>query len=708
MASANKKRPGAQAGAGARVIPTRSGSPAPASPVAAETRSHRPAASSDFNFARWLRHPAVLAGLLMALMLAAYLPGLRGGFIWDDDAYVTKNPMLTDANGLREIWLSAHVQSQYFPLVYTTFRFERDLWGLNPLGFHLVNVLLHGINAVLVWLVLRRLQIPGSWLAAAIFALHPVQVETVAWITELKSIESLFFCLLAVLAWMQFIDTAGPQRWRFYALALAAYLAALFAKTTACTLPAALVLVLWLRGQRFVPARAAQIFPFVLIGGGMGLVTVWWEKHLGNWNESFGLAFTLTERMLIAGRALWFYAGKLLWPVNLTFSYPRWNINAADAVQYIPVAGCFAVAAGLWIWRAKLGRGVIAGIVFFVAALSPLLGFVTEYTFHYSFVADHYQYNASIGLIAIFAALLWRWMGKTRGWLPISGGLLLVLGCLTCRQCGAYRNSETLWRDTIAKNPDSWMAHHNLGIELFEQGRIDDALAQYQAAVALHPDGDLEQSDLGAALLAKNLYSEAIVHLEKALTINPKLQPAENNLALACSGIGEYDQAVVHYREALQIEPNALGTLLNLGSVLKGLGRLDEAAQCYRDAAKRFPSEVEPLRRLGGVLWDNGQLGPAIDVYHQALQLSPKNTQLWLDLGNAYFVRTNYAGAADSFRQALQNDPDNAGLHYNLGVVLGLQGDPTGERDELNQALRLKPDYPEARQQLLLLRPGRD
>jgi hypothetical protein len=193
-----------------------------------------------------------------------------------------------------------------------------------------VNILFHGLNAVLVWMVLCRLQVPAAWLAAAIFALHPVQVETVAWVAELKNAESLCFYLLALLTWMKFVDPVGPRQWRFYVLALVAYLLALLAKTTACTLPVAMVLVLWLRGERFAWPWAAQILPFLIMGVGMGLVTVWWEKHLGDYTESFGLSFGFMQRLLIASRALWFYAGKLIWPAHLTFSYPQWQINTAD------------------------------------------------------------------------------------------------------------------------------------------------------------------------------------------------------------------------------------------------------------------------------------------------------------------------------------------------------------------------------------------
>lgn len=671
--------------------------------TATECTERRRASGSDSTNDGWMRYPVVLAGLLVLLSVVVYLPALRCGFIWDDDLYVTQNSMLTDANGLQEIWFSTHTQSQYFPLVYTTLRFERELWGLNPMGFHLVNILLHGLNAVLVWMILLRLQVPGAWLAAAIFALHPVEVETVAWVAELKNVESLLFYLLALLAWIKFIEPAEQRRWSFYLLALASYVFALFAKTTACTLPAAMVLVLWLRGLPINRARIVQILPFVGIGLGMGLLTVWWEKHLGDYKEGFDVAFNFVQRLLIAARALWFYAGKLIWPANLTIIYPLWRINTASLVQYIPVAGCAAAGIALWIWRERIGRGVIAGVIFFVAALSPLLGFIVEGSFHYTYVADHYQYNASIGLIAIFAACMSRWLAPSRIWLPFQAALLLLLGVLTWRQCAPYHDLESLWRDTLAKNPDSWMAHHNLGVVLFECGQLDEAMEQYQAAVALYPNGDAEQSDLGTAWLEMGNYPEAIQHLESAVAINPKLFQAQNSLGLAYSKTGDYDRAVAHYREALQLDPNALGVLMNLGSVLKRQGKLDDAIETYRVAVKRFPTELEPSRRLASVLYQKGEFAEAIEVCRQGLQLASNDTELWLALGNSYLAQTNYVAAGDSYQKVLQMEPDNAGVHYNMGIVLGLQGKPDAERRELSESLRLDPNFSPAKQELLLL-----
>ena len=291
---------------------------------------------------------ALLALLLVAAVILAYQPAWNAGFIWDDDEYVTHNPLLTAPDGLRRIWFSTDSPSQYFPLVYTNFRAQHALWAFDARGYHWVNIVLHAINALLVWRLLARLAIPGAWLAAVVFALHPLQVESVAWITELKNVQSLFFSLLTVLLWLRFVEqsekttdnrtTTAPTasahslpatRYSLlftYAAALACHALALFSKTTACTLPAALVLVLWIRRRPLDLRRWLQIVPFVLLGLVMGLVSVWWERHQqGTVGDEF--SYGAIDRLLIAARALSFYFGKFLWPDNLTFSYPLWTID---------------------------------------------------------------------------------------------------------------------------------------------------------------------------------------------------------------------------------------------------------------------------------------------------------------------------------------------------------------------------------------------
>jgi len=305
--------------------------------------------------------------LIVAMTMAAYFPALNAGFIWDDDRYVTNNPLLTAPDGLRRIWFSLDSPSQYFPLTYTSFRIERALWGLRPFGYHLTNLLLHIANALLVWRLLARLNVPGALLAAGIFALHPVQVESVAWITERKNLLMGFFFLLALIAWIAFVDERTRQRRRFYTLALVFYGLALFSKATACTLPAALVLILWLQEKPVNRERLIQISPFVLLGLLMGLLVRWWERyHQGTYGAEFAIG--LRERLVIASHAVWFYASKLIWPSKLTFTYPRWPVASNDPLAYGWLVGLIGIFAVIFFARRIVGRGPEVAVAFFIAS----------------------------------------------------------------------------------------------------------------------------------------------------------------------------------------------------------------------------------------------------------------------------------------------------------------------------------------------------
>src|SRR6476646_10446630 len=387
----------------------------------------------------------ILALLLVVTTILAYQPAWHGGFIWDDDAYITNNELLTAPDGLRRIWFSLDSPSQYFPLVYTMFRVERGWWRLSPTGYHFVNILLHIANALILWSLLVRLRVPGAWLASAIFALHPVQVESVAWITERKNVLMGFFFLLTIRAWIEFVDKQTKRRWFFYVLALLLYALALFSKTTACTLPAALLLILWLQGRRINQRQLVQLFPFVVLALGMGLLTVWWERyHQGTHGPLF--AISPPERLLIASRAIWFYLGKLFWPSNLTFIYPRWHIVPSNLLNYAPFLAIAGLGAAIFFARRYVGRSLEVAALFFVATLSPVLGVIMLYTFRYTFVADHYQYLACIGPVALVSAgvvSLAHIFRPHRG-LILSAAAFVVatLGVLTWRQSAMYGNIE--------------------------------------------------------------------------------------------------------------------------------------------------------------------------------------------------------------------------------------------------------------------------
>ena len=581
----------------------------------------------------------IFALVLAAVTILTYRPAWNGGFLWDDDVYVTNNELLTAPDGLRRIWFSLDSPSQYFPLVYTTFRFEHALWGLNPFGYHWVNLLLHVANALLVWRVLACLKIPGAWLAGAIFALHPVQVESVAWITERKNVLMGFFFLLTLLAWIAFVDERTKQPWRFYLLALVLNVLALSAKTTACTLPSALLLILWSQKKPINWQRALQIVPFFLLGLGVGLVTIWWERYHQGTGRALFPFLTPIERVLVASRAVWFYLGKLIWPSNLTFIYPRWNIAPTHPLDYSWLLATVGLCAVIYFARRYVGRSVEIAAVFFVATLSPVLGFIMLYTFRYTFVADHYQYLACIGPIALASAGVTSLANAFRRsrLFVLSAAVCIVatLAVLTWRQSAMYGDIEALWRTTLERNPSCWMAHNNLGIVLFQKGETDDAIAHYRTTLKLQPDFWDAAYNLGSALLQKGEVDEAIVHCSKAVRIAPNDPDAQVALGNALAGKERIDDAIVHYEKALAIRPDYFIAHYTLSHALLQKGEIDAAIVHCRAALLIQPKNADAHTSLAIALDERGQTAEAIMHYRKAVEIAPRslsaaNNLAWL------------------------------------------------------------------------------
>jgi tetratricopeptide (TPR) repeat protein len=582
-----------------------------------------------------------------------------------------ENKLLTEPDGLYRIWFTADSPSQYFPLVYTTFRFEHKLWGLNPLGFHIVNLLLHIANSLLLWLLLFRLGIPAAWLAAAIFALHPVQVESAAWITERKNVLMTFFLFLSLLTWFRFIE--GPRqsgrRWGVYVLSLLLYSFALFSKTTACTLPAALVLILWFKRIRLDKRRWLEIVPYVLLGLAMSSITMWWEyiRYIGGTT----LKLNWPERVLLASRALWFYLGKLVWPANLTFSYPKWNISAADPYQYIWLLAWLAAALCMWRWRERIGRGFIAAIVFFAVTLLPMLGFFSLYTFRYTYVADHYQYVACIGPILLVTTAGCRLAArlderKRQIAVVLPAFVLIVLGVLTWQQCHAYKDLETLYGDIIRKNPGSWMAHNNLALHYKSLEKFDDAVRYYKKALQIGPNEVQSLVNLGIVLGLQGKEDEAMYYFNRTLQVNPNSSDAHFNIGTMLGSQGKLEEAVSHLYKAVQAKPDYAEAHSNLGMALGSLGRYDEAVVHYR----------------------------------QALEIKPDMADAHNNLAVTLRLQGKFDEAVRHFKQALKIDPNYADAHNNLGITLGMQGKLDEAIGHFQAALRIRPDFAEAKTNL--------
>ncbi len=524
--------------------------------------------------------------LIVVLTIVAYLPALGGGFIWDDNDHVTSNEHLRSAEGLGRIWFEIGATPQYYPLVFTSFWVEYQLWADHPFGYHLTNVLLHAASAVVLLVVLRRLAVPGAWLAAAIFALHPVHAESVAWITERKNVLSGLLYLGALLAYLGFDRATAPgtgRPWRWYAVALVLFCGALASKTVTCSLPAAIVLIAWLKRGRVGGRDLLPLVPFFAIGLVMALGTVRVETHhVGTEDVDFGLS--VVERCLIAGRGLWFYLGQLCLPVELAFIYPRWAIDATRWWQYL-----FPLAAGglvvvLWLWRKRLGRGPLVAALFFGGTLLPALGFIDVYPMLYSYVADHFQYLASIGPIALFSAAfiaglnrLARAGGRTpepgaiqAPSLALAAILIAALGTLTWRQGRVYENPETLWRDTLTTNPTAVIAAINLADLLLADGRAEESTQLLRRATEVDP-----------AVVHRHILARAHYNLG-------------NNLARE----GRVGAALEAYRRALEVDPTYHNAHLGLGWAFEYQGRLDEAISEYRLLLSQVPDHAPGRQAL--------------------------------------------------------------------------------------------------------------
>lgn len=576
------------------------------------------------------------AAVLAVAVFLAYQPCWQGGFLWDDDAHLTA-PALRSWQGLWRIWSDVGATVQYYPLLHTAFWLEHRLWGDAVLGYHLLNVALHCLAAFLAWVVLRRLKVPGAPLAAAVFALHPVHVESVAWIAEQKNTLSAVFYLAAMLAYLRFDRSRKVPA---YLGALGLFVLALLTKTVTATLPGALLVVFWWQRGRLSWRRdVLPLVPFLLVGAGMGLITTWWElEH----NRCVGPEFHMTwmQRSLLAGRAVWFQAGKLFWPEPLIFIYPRWRLDPAAAWQYAFPLAAMALLASLWALRRRT-RGPLAAALFFGGTLFPTLGFFNLYTFRYTYVANHYQYLASLGLIAAATAgaALWsaRWpvRGRRAG-LAAGVALLALLGFLSSRQCRKYTDVETLYRATIAENPGCWMAHTNLGLVLADRGRFDEAEIHHREAIRLDGTNSAVHNNLGRALAAQGRSDEALASYREAIRLDGANSAAHDNLGIALAGQGRVTEALAQFREAIRLD-GANGTAHgNLGLTLAALGRLDEAEVHDREAIRLDARDAGARRHLAALLVATGRVGEALAEFERVLEQEPGDVAT---LKNAAWLR---------------------------------------------------------------------
>jgi protein O-mannosyl-transferase len=649
----------------------------------------------------WLAIPIVV--------LAAYWPALRGGLLWDDPAHVTA-PALQSLHGLWRIWFSLSATQQYYPLLHSAFWIEHRLWGDAVLGYHLANLAQHALAACLVVLIVRRLELPGAWLAGMVFALHPVCVEAVAWISEQKSTLSAVFYLSSAFTYLGFDRT---RRRSSYLWALALFILALLTKTVTATLPIALLVIFWWqRGRLGVRRDVRPLVPWIALGAAAGLFTAWVERTIiGAQGPAYALS--VIQRCLLAGRAIWFYATKVLWPANLMFSYPRWKIDPTQWQQWLYPAAILALAILLLVGQARSLRRplrpTVASLLIYVVTLFPVLGFFNIYPFLFSYVADHFQYLATLALIVPVCSVIAPFishLGKPAD-VALPAVLLAILGILTWRQSGNYRDAETIYRATLARNPTSWLAHNNLGVALLDKpGHLAEAKTEYQAALELNPDDAEAHNNLGNALARMpGRLPEAIREFEIAIRLEPRLAQAHQNLgnALARNPKRLMD-GIAQFEVAIQLKPDDPQMRNDLGvTLLEAPGHLSDAIAQFQDALKISPADVQIRTNLGNALSQiPGRRPEAVAQFQAILRSEPNNPQAH----NALAVTLaqmpgRLSDAVAEFQAALRSEPNFAEAHNNLGRALSqMPGRLPEAIAEYQAALQIKPDYAQARANL--------
>ncbi len=647
-----------------------------------------------------------LPGLaLLAVTLITYARVRHAGFIWDDEMHVTQNPAIIGPLGLSDIWTSR--AARYFPLTLTTFWLEHAFWGLNPLPYHAVNVLMHGACAVLLWRVLGSLRVRGAWVGAALWALHPVQAETVAWITELKNTQSCLFYLLAVLFFVRWLsaggdEASGSRPWS-YALALVSAAMAMASKSSAVVLPVALCACAWWMTGRLRWRHLLALSPVFLMSMASSALSVW-TQHLEGANDPMW-SRALPERIAVAGNVVWFYIGKLLWPSPLVFIYPRWRVDGTHASSYLPLAAVCAVFALLWWNRNGRLRPVFFCFAYYLVALLPVMGLVDQYFWRYSFVGDHFQYLAGIGPLALAgAAIASAFALPWKGWPVLAAGacgaLLSALAVLTARECPKYHDSEALWRSTVADNPGAWMAHNNLGAELMHDGRVDEAVRQFRTSLDLEPNNSSAHENLADALLRQGRTEEGLAHYGRALELDPLNLSTQTDLGAALLQLGRIREAIPHLQKALEARPSFAKARASLGTAYLQEGRIDEAVTQFNEALAVDPGNCATLADLGIALAQKGQLEQAAARLQRALDINPDFSTALINLGNVRLQQGRLDEAIARYEKALSLDPNSAVTHNNLAFALLQKGQLDPAIAHFQRALEIRPDYPEARRNL--------
>jgi len=639
---------------------------------------------------------ALGAVVVVAATLIAYIPAIQADYIWDDNWLLYENPCMHAPDGLQYFWYPRPKEEtpgrynvpDYFPITYTTFWLEWRVWGDDATGYHVTNVLLHAIGSLLVWWVLARLKIPGAWLAGLLFALHPVNVASVAWISERKNVLSLVFYLLTILAWLKFDDT--PRR-RWYAAALGLFLVTLLCKTSTVMLPVVLLGLAWWRRRRITGRDLLRTAPLFVMSAVLGVVTIIFQQ--GVTVSDIPRPEGALSRLAAAGWCVWFYLYKALVPINLVMVYPRWDVDPAWAPAWIPLVLLVACGAVFWRFRRSWGRPLLFVLAYYVVTLLPVLGVIDAYLMGYSLVADHWQHLSIVAFVALVAGLGW-WgamrLPQIRGTAAALGAAVVVtLGVLTWFQAGTYQNRKTLWEHNLPRNPDGYIVVSEwAGIRFGElkddPPRLAEVAALYQRAIDLKPWNPLAYCNLGTTQFvmaeherrrgnmsrANALMSLAYRNLNKSIEMEPEYHLSHYNFGKVLQALKRHEEAVEHLRETVRIRPANPGTRYELGVALIQVGRNEEAIVHLAESL---------------------QLSSKFDIAHDAL-------------GLAYLRLGKLTESAEQYRKMLEIRPDYVPALIGYGTVLAMGGQRQAAETYLSRAVKRAPNSFEAVKHLAMVR----
>jgi tetratricopeptide (TPR) repeat protein len=662
---------------------------------------------------------------ILLLTFIAYAPVFSAGFVWDDDAMLTDNMAIKSGRGLFYIWCTT-LLPDYFPLTSTSLWLEWRLWGAHALGYHLTNVFLHALSSILIWRILRRLQVPAAWFAALLFAVHPVNVESVAWITERKNTLAMLFYSLSLWLYLRARVNANSVRWWPYILSILTFLFALLSKTSVVMMPFVLLLIEWYRSEKTKPglrlwiANLLRTAPFFLLSLVLGLVTIWFQYHRAIGTDVIQTTSFWT-RLAGAGWAICFYLLKGLIPLKLSFVYPAWHIEVSNALHWLPLFAIVTAFVVTWTRRATWGGPFFFALTYYILMLLPILGFLNIYFLRYAPVADHWQYfalPAMVALVCAGAAKLARVGMQVEGAQAVASwprsfvsgiveaGGIVVLAALTMAtfcQGAIYENAETLWRDTLRKNRDAWLAHNNLGQVFAARGDFDSAVREYSAALSIKPEQVEARNNLGSVLIDLKKFDEAQAQLKHALKIDPNFAMVHFNLGNLLDQQGKQDEAIAAYARALELRKDYPDAHNNIACLLAARGRYDQAIDHLRKAVEFRPDYAEAFSNLGSVMVEKGDLQSAIQYLTTALRLNPRYADAHHNLANALLRSGRQPEAITHYEAALRYKPGLPEAHYQLANICLQEGKKEEARREYLAALTNRADYAEAHYQLGVL-----